>query len=377
MSSIHAIMYLRYFIGQWSGKVFELKKIIMTGGGTAGHVNPNLALMPKLRKLQYDIAYIGSKDGIERTIIEKEGIRYHAISSGKLRRYIDLKNITDPFKVVKGVFDALSVLRKEKPSIVFSKGGFVSVPVVIAASILKIPVLSHESDMTPGLANRISMRFCDRLLVTFPETLKHTGEKGILAGSIIREELFQGDRVKAMELTGFTGVKPVILVMGGSIGSVKINQAVRGILQRITGEFDVIHLCGKGNLDSRLDGADGYRQFEYLREEMKDVLAMSDMVVSRAGSNSIFEFLALRKPNLLIPLPLASSRGDQLQNADSFRSKGYSMVLKEEDLTSETLFLSLSELYRKRDTYTSAMSLDKAVNGTDLAVELIEKYSRA
>jgi UDP-N-acetylglucosamine--N-acetylmuramyl-(pentapeptide) pyrophosphoryl-undecaprenol N-acetylglucosamine transferase len=354
-----------------------MKKIIMTGGGTAGHVNPNLALIPQLKKLNYEIAYIGSRDGIEKTIIGKEGLPYFEISSGKLRRYFDLKNFSDPFKVTKGLFEAMQILRREKPSIVFSKGGFVSVPVVMAAKFLKIPVLSHESDMTPGLANRISLRFSDRLLVTFEETLAHVGGKGILVGSPIREELFTGNREKALEEAGFTGDKPVILVMGGSIGSVKINKSIRGILERLLPQFDILHLCGKGNVDSDYGTLKGYKQYEYLGEEMKDVLAASDLIVSRAGANSIFEFLALRKPNLLIPLSLAASRGDQLMNAESFMAKGFSMILKEEDLTEDTLLMSIEELYKSRDSYISVMKESRLGSATDMIIELIERYSKA
>ncbi|HSP48227.1 MAG TPA: undecaprenyldiphospho-muramoylpentapeptide beta-N-acetylglucosaminyltransferase [Clostridiaceae bacterium] len=354
-----------------------MKKIIMTGGGTAGHVNPNLALIPQLKKLNYEISYIGSKDGIEKTIIEKEGLPYFEISSGKLRRYFDLKNFSDPFKVTKGLFEAMRILRRENPSIVFSKGGFVSVPVVMAAKFLKIPVLSHESDMTPGLANRISLRFSDKLLVTFEETLAHVGDKGILVGSPIREELFTGNRGKALEQAGFTGDKPVILVMGGSIGSVKINKSIRGILERLLPQFDIIHLCGKGNIDSDYETLKGYQQYEYLGDEMKDVLAASDLIVSRAGANSIFEFLALRKPNLLIPLSLSASRGDQLMNAESFMAKGFSMILKEEDLTEDTLFMSIEELYKSQDKYVSVMKESRLGSATDRIIELIERYSKA
>lgn len=354
-----------------------MKKIIMTGGGTAGHVNPNLALIPQLRKLNYEISYIGSMDGIEKTIIEKEGIPYFAISSGKLRRYFDLKNFSDPLKVTKGLFEAMRILRREQPSIVFSKGGFVSVPVVMAAKFLKIPVLSHESDMTPGLANRISLRFSDKLLVTFEETLAHVGDKGILVGSPIREELFTGSREKALKQAGFKGDKPVILIMGGSIGSVKINNSIRGILEQLLPRFDILHLCGKGNVDKDYGTLNGYQQYEYLGEEMKDVLAAADLIVSRAGANSIFEFLALRKPNLLIPLPLASSRGDQLMNAKSFRERGFSMVLHEEDLTEDTLLMSIEELYKSRETFIEAMKSSKLSSATDKIIELIERYSRA
>lgn len=347
----------------------------MTGGGTAGHVNPNLALMPKLKQLSYEIKYIGSREGIEKEIIGQTGIPYFAISSGKLRRYFDLKNFSDPFKVGAGFLQSLSILRKEKPDLVFSKGGFVSVPVVAAAKFLKIPVLAHESDMTPGLANRIASRFVDRLLVTFPDTLSKVGEKGILVGSPIREDLFLGDGLKAKKSAGFTHDKPVLLVMGGSIGSVKINEALRKILTELLSEFNIIHLCGKNNMDPDLVEVEGYRQYEYVTGEMKDILHAADIIVSRAGANSIFEFLALKKPNLLIPLSLASSRGDQIENAESFSKNGFSMVLKEDDLTDITLKMSIENLYKDREKFINAMEKSDLGSATDRIIELIEKFA--
>jgi len=352
-----------------------MKKIIMTGGGTAGHVNPNLALMPKLRQLSYEIKYIGSKNVIEKDIIEKNNIPYFGISSGKLRRYFDVKNFTDPFKVGVGFLQALNILRKEKPDIVFSKGGFVSVPVVAAASFLKIPVLAHESDLTPGLANKLASRFVDKLLVTFPDTIPKIGEKAILVGSPIREDLYKGNGKAAKEAAGFTDDKPVLLVMGGSIGSVKINETLRKILPELLDTFNIIHLCGKKNLDESLLETKGYKQYEYMVEEMKDILTAADLIVSRAGSNSIFEFLALRKPNLLIPLSRGASRGDQIENAESFYKSGYSMVLKEEALTSISLKMSIDDLHKERERFIDHMEQSEISGATDRIIELIETYS--
>lgn len=353
-----------------------MKKIIMTGGGTAGHVNPNLALMPKLKQLSYEIKYIGSREGIEKEIIEKVKIPYFPIASGKLRRYFDLKNISDPFKVGAGFFQSLAILRREKPDIVFSKGGFVSVPVVAAARFLKIPVLAHESDLTPGLANRLASRFVDKLLVTFPDTVAKIGEKAMLVGSPIREDLFRGDAELAKKNAGFTEDRPVLLVMGGSIGSVKINTSLRRILPELLQTFNVIHLCGKNNLDERLMNTPGYKQYEYVVDEMKDILNAADLIVSRAGANSIFEFLALRKPNLLIPLSMSSSRGDQIENAASFLKNGYSMVLNEENLNDVTLKMSIERLYEEREEFINAMRQSELGSATDKIIELIEKYAR-
>lgn len=348
----------------------------MTGGGTAGHVNPNLALMPKLKQLSYEIKYIGSREGIEKEIIEKVKIPYFSIASGKLRRYFDLKNITDPFKVGAGFFQSLAILRREKPDIVFSKGGFVSVPVVAAARFLKIPVLAHESDLTPGLANRLASRFVDKLLVTFPDTLPKIGEKAILVGSPIRDDLFKGDAELAKKNAGFTDDKPVLLVMGGSIGSVKINTSLRRILPELLPSFNIIHLCGKNNLDESLMDTPGYKQYEYVVDEMKDILNAADLIVSRAGANSIFEFLALKKPNLLIPLSMSSSRGDQIENAASFLKNGYSMVLSEENVNDVSLKMNIERLFEEREEFINAMKQSDLGSATDKIIELIEKYSR-
>lgn len=353
-----------------------MKKIIMTGGGTAGHVVPNLAVMPHLKQLGYEIKYIGSHKGIERELIEGKKIPYYAISSGKLRRYFDWKNFSDPFRVGAGYFQALWILKKEKPNLVFSKGGFVSVPVVAAARTLKIPVLAHESDLTPGLANKLALRFVDHLLVTFPDTLSKVSGKGILVGSPIREELFKGERQKALELCGFREDKPVLLFMGGSIGSAKINETVWSVLDILLQSYQIIHLCGKNNMNDQYMNKSGYKQFEYVGAEMKDLLAAADFIVARAGSNSIFEFLALRKPHLLIPLSAASSRGDQIENADSFEKQGYSMVLKEENLTKETLLDSLKTLAQNRNQYIDAMDRSTLGNATEKILELIEKYAK-
>lgn len=267
-----------------------MKKIILTGGGTAGHVTPNLALCPELKKNGFEINYIGSYNGMEKDLVEKSGIPYYGISSGKLRRYFDLKNFTDPFRVMKGYFEARHLIKKLKPDVVFSKGGFVAVPVVMAASHAGIPVISHESDMTPGLANKLSLAFCTKICCNFPETLQYLPEdKAILTGCPIREELLTGDRESGLKLTGFNSSKPVLLVMGGSLGSVKVNQAVRSILPDLLKDYQIVHLCGKGNLDETLTSMPGYVQYEYMSEPLKHLFAMADIIISRAGANAICE----------------------------------------------------------------------------------------
>lgn len=353
------------------------KKIIMTGGGTAGHVTPNIALMPKLKELGYEIQYIGTEAGIERKLIEDEHIKYHVISSGKLRRYFDIKNFTDPFKVIKGVFEAKKILKKESPDIVFSKGGFVSVPVVLGAYFNKIPVIIHESDMTPGLANKIAMPYATKICVTFKEALNSVNkDKAVLVGSPIRSELFKGSKIKGKEICGFKDDKPVILVTGGSQGSRIINDCVRECLPTLLKNFNVIHLCGASNLDKTLDKTSGYVQFEYAKDELAHLMALSNIIISRAGANIIFEMLALKKPNILIPLSAKASRGDQILNANSFEKDGYSMVIEEENLNALNLIDRIKILYEERDQYIKNMSKSEQSDSLNKIVGLIEQYRK-
>ncbi|MDU1414023.1 MAG: undecaprenyldiphospho-muramoylpentapeptide beta-N-acetylglucosaminyltransferase [Clostridium sp.] len=350
------------------------KKIIMTGGGTAGHVTPNIALMPKLKELGYEIQYIGTASGIEKKLIEEEKIKYHAISSGKLRRYFDVKNFTDPFKVIKGVFEAKAIIKKEKPNIVFSKGGFVSVPVVLGAYFNKIPVIIHESDMTPGLANKISMPYATKICVTFEEAMNHVNKKkAVLTGSPIREELFKGSKIKGREFCGFKDNKPVILVTGGSLGSRIVNECVRESLKDLLKEYNVVHLCGKGNIDRNYNMIEGYAQFEYIKEELSDLMQLADIVISRAGANTIFELLALKKPNILIPLSAKASRGDQILNAKSFEKAGYSMVIEEENLNALSLLDAVKDIKDNKAKYIENMSKSKQRDSLNNIVTLIEK----
>lgn len=347
-------------------------KIIMTGGGTAGHVTPNLALMPKLKEKGFEIKYIGSVDGIEKEIINQNNIPFFGISCGKLRRYFDIKNFTDPFKIMKGIVQALKILSKEKPDVIFSKGGFVAVPVVIAASMKKIPVVAHESDMTPGLANKLSAPFCDKLCVTFRESLNYVkGNKGVLTGSPIREEILHGDKVKGKKICDFNDDKEILLIMGGSLGSKLINEEIRGILDKLLKKFNLIHICGTGNIDRNLINKNGYKQFEYVSEELPDLMRAADYMISRAGANSIFEFLALKKPTLLIPLSKKASRGDQILNSKSFEKEGYSLMLQEEDINKGSLYKKILELKEKKEKLIDNMEKSQAKNGVEAIVNVI------
>lgn len=352
-----------------------MKKIVLTGGGTAGHVTPNIALIPRLREMGYEIYYFGSYDGIEKKLIADFDIPYFGVATGKFRRYFDPKNFSDPFRVVKGYSEAKKKLKEIKPDVVFSKGGFVSVPVVRAAASLNIPCIIHESDMTPGLANKLCIPVATKVCCNFPETMKLLPEgKAVLTGSPIREELARGNKAAAYNLCGFTANKPVIMVIGGSLGSAAINQTVRQALPKLLEDFQVVHLCGKEKVDNLLLRVEGYKQFEYLKAELKDVFAMADVVISRAGANAICELLALKKPNILIPLPAASSRGDQLLNAKSFSEQGYSIVIDEDDLTENLLVEKVHELYFTKQTYIDAMNRSHQLSSIDTILKLIKEY---
>lgn len=354
-----------------------MKRIVMTGGGTAGHVTPNLALIPRLKKLGYEIHYIGSKDGIERKLIEEQGIPYHPISAGKLRRYLDLKNLSDAFRVIKGFNDSLAVLRRLKPDVVFSKGGFVSCPVVWAAKILGIPAIIHESDMTPGLANKLSMPYAKNICYTFPETEKYIPkEKGVLTGIPVREGLFSGKAELGKRLCGFSDRLPVMVIVGGSQGSQVLNNIIRDNIYELLKKFQICHICGKGNLDKSLNNISGYSQFEYINEELPHIFKMADIVVSRAGATTIFELLSLKKPNLLIPLSRQASRGDQILNSESFKKQGYSMVLMEEDLNSNSFIEDIEELYLNRQKYIDSMENSNITGGADKIADLIVSHTK-
>ena len=354
-----------------------MKRIILTGGGTAGHVTPNIALLPGLKELGYDIHYIGSYNGIEKNLIEQFGIPYHGIASGKLRRYFSLQNFTDPFRVLKGFGEAKKLIKSLKPDVIFSKGGFVSVPVVIAGKQCHVPTIIHESDITPGLANKLAIPSASKVCCNFPETLSHLPkEKAVLTGSPIRQELLTGNCENARAFCGLKSNKPVILIIGGSLGSVVVNNAVRAILPQLLGNFQMIHLCGKGKIDESLKNLDGYVQFEYVQDELKDLFALADIVISRAGANAICELLALHKPNLLIPLSANASRGDQILNARSFERQGYSMVLEEEELEASTLLDAIQKLYREKDAYIDTMKQSTGQDSIQKILELIQKASK-
>lgn len=354
-----------------------MKKIVLTGGGTAGHVTPNLALIPRLQQDGWEVHYIGAANSAEQELVANlPGVTYHTVSVGKLRRYFDLKNFSDPFRVLKGIGQAYSIIKKIKPSVVFSKGGFVSVPVVYGAKLNGVPVVIHESDMTPGLANKLCAPFAKAECCTFPEALKYTRGKGVHTGTPIRPEVLSGSREKGLKHFKLSDSRPVLMIMGGSSGAQAINQCVWQALPKLTETFQVLHLCGKGNLNDSFEGMNNYVQVEYLNENMADAYACADIIVSRAGANALCELLALRKPALLIPYPLEASRGDQVMNAESFEKRGLSHVLDQKDMTADSLVKAIVNLYHERGSLYEAMAKEPTANGVDNVLEQIYKYAK-
>lgn len=355
----------------------EKKTIVLTGGGSAGHVTPNMAIIRELDIKMWDIHYIGSHSGIEKELIEKIDVPYHGISSGKLRRYMSMKNAGDIFRVMKGCLEARKTLKKIRPSLVFSKGGFVSVPVIVAASTLKIPTLIHESDITPGLANKISQRFASKIFTSFEEATHYfPAHKAQHIGSPIRREILTGSLEKGLRFLDFNKRKPVLTIMGGSLGAKRINEVVRNSLNDLIKDFQIVHLCGKGQVDSSLQQIPQYRQFEYVHDELADILAATDFVITRGGSNAIFEFLSLKIPMLIIPLSLQQSRGDQILNAKSFVKSGYANMLEEENLTEESLLLQLNELQNKRTEMKKNMNTTIKNDALTILLNEIRLWSR-
>ena len=354
-----------------------MKRIVLTGGGTAGHVTPNLALIPKLIADGWDVHYIGAANSAEEELVSGiPGVTFHTVSVGKLRRYFDPKNFSDPFRVIKGIAQAKSIIRKLKPNVVFSKGGFVSVPVVYGAKMNGVPIVIHESDMTPGLANKLCAPLAKVECCTLPEAVKYAHGKGVHTGTPIRPEVLNGNREAALKHFKFNENRPIVMVVGGSSGAQAINQAIWQALPTLTESFQVLHICGKGNQNDSVEGMPNYVQCEYLNEEMADAYACADLIVSRAGSNALCEILAARKPALLIPYPKSASRGDQILNAESFRARGLSRVLMQEDMTPETLVKAIVQLYHDRGILYEAMAAEPTANGVDNVLAQIYKYAK-
>lgn len=322
-------------------------KIVLTGGGTAGHVMPHLAMLPLYEKHGWQVHYLGS-NGIEKKLAENEnGVVFHQISSGKLRRYFSWQNFADIFKVFWGFLQSIYILLKIRPYCVFSKGGFVSVPVAWAAKLLGVRLYTHESDLTPGLATKLIAPIADRVFCAFGTTTKYLSKYPCsVVGIPVRSGLQLGSAVHGAELCNFKLGTPTLLVMGGSLGAQRLNEALLAALPLLVDKMQIVHLTGIGK---KIDFEHPhYRGFEYCGEELAHLLALADCVVSRAGANSIFEFLALNKPMLLIPLELGS-RGDQVHNAEYFVEQGFAMVLRESSLDDKTLLSEIDQLFSRKD----------------------------
>ncbi|MEG0382231.1 MAG: undecaprenyldiphospho-muramoylpentapeptide beta-N-acetylglucosaminyltransferase [Christensenella sp.] len=344
------------------------KKIVLTGGGSAGHVTPNLALIPKLLQRGIEVHYIGTNDGIEHTLVHD--IPYHVIEAGKMRRYASAKNISDIFKIIKGYGQAKKILRELRPNLVFAKGGFVSVPVAWAAAKLKIPVILHESDYTPGLANKLCIKKAQKICLSFDTKTAHDS-KSILTGSPVRLDLLSGNKQAGLAKLGFNGSKPVLLIMGGSLGAQAINDAVDSAIDELTEKYSIVHLRGRDKLNPALNSLADYKQFEYIEDGLNDIFAAADLALSRSGANAIFEFLALKLPALLVPLPLSASRGDQILNAAYFQKRGYARVLEQESLNRETLITALDELQTHRQELILNMAQSTEADGLGNVLNII------
>jgi len=346
-----------------------MKTVVLTGGGTAGHVTPHLALLPVLREKEFIIHYIGTRKGIEYGLIAAESIPFHSINAGKLRRYADAKNITDILRIAHAFLQSMWVLGRVRPNVVFSKGGFVSCPVVWAAWVLRIPVVIHESDITPGLANKLSLPFAKKICFSFPETEKHLKkEKAVYTGLPVRSVLVGGSAAEGKRLCGFIDDKPVLLVMGGSQGSVVVNTTLREALPRLLDTFNICHICGKGNA---ADDTPGYKQFEYVTVELPHLFAASSLFMGRSGATTLFELLALKIPALFIPLATGASRGDQILNAESFKRQGYCHILPQQELTVESLVKSVVAVYADRDRIVDAMRKSTVPDSVNAVVGVI------
>ena len=350
--------------------------VLFTGGGSAGHVTPNIALIEAVRERGWNVQYVGSAKGIEKEIIGQLEVPYHAVSSGKLRRYFSWQNFVDPFRILLGVLQAFLLLGRLRPAILFSKGGFVSVPVVFAAWLRRIPVICHESDVTPGLANRLSYPFARRICITFEASARYlTGSKVLLTGTPVRGSILKGNAEAGLAYLNVSDDKPVLLVFGGSLGAGVINEAVRDALPELLARFNVIHVVGAGQIVESIN-LTGYQQREFIGEDFGDVLAAATLVVSRAGANSLYELFIAGKPHLLIPLGIAASRGDQIDNARTFESAGYSRVLFEEALGPASLVQGIDQLYEDRESLKNAMQKFDVKDSVSLILSEIEQHLR-
>ncbi len=350
-------------------------KVLCVGGGTAGHVLPAVPVMERLMAQDHEVAFVGTRSGLERSLLAETGIEVHEIHAGKLRRYWSWQNVTDIGRILLGVVQALVLLVRLKPAVVFSKGGFVSFPVALAAWMTRVPVVAHESDLTPGLANRLVSRFVKTLCVSFPETQVARAMRVVHSGTPIRPAMLHGDAARGRTLLGLESTAKLLVVTGGSLGADTLNATVREDVERLTSQYTVLHVCGPGKVVP-LDIPD-YVQREFVEEGWGDILAAADVVVSRAGANALFELLALGKLNVLVPLSAEASRGDQIENARYAERRGYSVVIAQEHLSADELWDALTEVEARRSEIEAALGTFVLPDAAQVIVDEIEAACRA
>jgi len=357
--------------------VTQPRHVLFTGGGSAGHVVPNLPLMAHFAAGGSTISYVGSKDGPEANLVASFGVAFHAIRSGKLRRYWSWRNVADVWWIAVGLVQAFVLMRRLRPSVVFSKGGYVAFPVVVAAWAWRVPVIAHESDLTPGLANRLSLPFVAAVCTTFAVTaFPARGKPVVHTGTPLRPDLVRGDAERARAIFELPRDRPLVVVFGGSLGADALNRVVREALDRLLAFATIVHVCGPGRTDASFAGRPGYRQFEFVGAEWGDLLAAADVVVARAGANSLYELVALRKPHLLVPLPRSASRGDQISNAAYAVEHGWSRVIAEEDLDAVRLDAAVREIYADRARVAALLGGAGLGDGTRAVADVITRFAR-
>jgi UDP-N-acetylglucosamine--N-acetylmuramyl-(pentapeptide) pyrophosphoryl-undecaprenol N-acetylglucosamine transferase len=336
------------------------KRVVFTGGGTGGHVYPGLAVADELRALGLtDIRWIGSSRGIERRICRRVGMPFIGIPSGKLRRYFSVQNGVDVLRILAGFVRAFLILARLRPAFLFSKGGYVSVPPLVAARLLRIPSFTHESDLMPGLATRINARFADRVLLPYRESARYLEPRiqarAIATGNPVRRSIAMGSAEQGRAVTGAPAALPVVLFLGGSLGSATINRVVQGAAAPLDGRCFVVHQ--RGRHPAPFEEGPGYYSREFFYTEMPDLLALADLVVARAGAGTIWELAATGSPAILIPLGTAGSRGDQIENARVYQEAGAAVVIPDDEASAERvsdLVVTLLEAPKRRDRMARA-----------------------
>ncbi len=347
-------------------------RVVVTGGGSAGHVVPALPVVEALLTRGCEVHFVGGMGGLERDLLAPFAVVYHGIRTGKLRRYLSLDNLIDCFRVPLGVWEAWRLLGRLRPAVVFSKGGYVSFPVVVGAWLRGVPVVAHESDLTPGLANRLALPFVKTVCVNFAATT--FGTKQVVAtGTPLRAALLEGDAGRGRALLEAPPEQPILLVVGGSLGAAALNAMVRAALPDLLAEYLVVHVCGAGKLDEALADTPGYVQREYVGDGWGDIIAAADLVVSRSGANALYEWLALGKPHLLVPLPKTASRGDQIENAAFAEREGFSLVLAEHEMTATTLTAQVAKLAARAPAIRQRLAAFEARDSTALIVGELDR----